>query len=302
MRGPGRFILQRALSEPLLLLAAFGSILLATTTLVSLALYTSVITEAGVKRELETAPIGTKAVTVTAPVAGDTFRRTDALVHDRVRAAYPGIGVTVTATLASATYAAPGQNGRKRPDLLVFGAREDLQANARLLAGAWPRDGEAVVSQQVAAGLRLRPGQVITVPRRVDGRTVTIRVSGVFQLDDPFGSRWANDPLLVRGAQTANYTTYGPLIVNRGTFLSRFGDDMSASWLAVPELRGVGPERLAPLAAGVSAIQRELVAGGCAKCGAASALPVTLNRLAVASTVARSTMLIPALQLLVLSA
>ena len=65
MRVP--LVVKRALDEPLLLLAAFGSILLATTTLVALTMYASAIAGAGVRRAMETASYRQTTTTISAP-------------------------------------------------------------------------------------------------------------------------------------------------------------------------------------------------------------------------------------------
>ncbi|MBB5080279.1 ABC transporter permease [Nonomuraea endophytica] len=300
----GLFVIRRALSEPLLLLAAFFSILLATATLVALTMYASTITEAGVRRTMATAAIPDKAAVLSAPVTKENFHRIDAMVRDQVERAYQGLPATVTATARSATYVAPGQLGRETPELFTFGLYEDLDKHAKLVAGTWPRRGdvvEAAVSQPVATALGLAPGRTFTTEGRVDKAPATVRVSGIFQLDDPFGERWFAEPLLVRGAEVGNYTTYGPLVVARETFLERFADHVSVTWLAVPDLRGLQPDRLAAFAADVAGTKERLARAGCVNCGATSRLPEVIAQLDTAALVARSTMLIPVLQLVLLA-
>ncbi|MEV7013060.1 ATP-binding cassette domain-containing protein [Streptosporangium sp. NPDC051022] len=73
MRGPTALVFRRALSEPLLLFAAFGAILLATTTLVGLSVYATSMVDAGVRRTLGAIPIGTSGAVVNAPLHADSF-------------------------------------------------------------------------------------------------------------------------------------------------------------------------------------------------------------------------------------
>ncbi|MFI6294349.1 FtsX-like permease family protein [Nonomuraea sp. NPDC050790] len=300
----GLFVIRRALSEPLLLLAAFFSILLATATLVALTTYAATITEAGVRRTMATAAIPDKATILSAAVTKDGFAPTDAMMREQVKRAYQGLPVAVTATARSATYVAPGQLGRKTPELFTFGLYEDLDRHAKLVAGSWPRHGsvvEAALSQPVATALGLAPGRTFTTRGRVDKKPATVRVSGIFQLDDPFGERWFAEPLLVRGAEVGNYTTYGPLVVARETFLERFADHVTVTWLAVPDLRGLQPDRLGQLAGDVTGTKERLAQAGCVNCGATSRLPEVIAQLDTAALVARSTMLIPVLQLVLLA-
>jgi hypothetical protein len=297
MRGP--LVVKRAFSEPLLLLAALGSILLATTTLVALTMYASSIAEAGVRRTMETASLRQIAATIAAPVRKETFPQLDATVRSQVAWAYAGAPAEITTSFRSDSYAMPGQEGRKTPDLLRFGSYDHLDAHAELVSGAWPSTGglEAAISLSAASATGLKLGQEITTVGRLDGKPVKVRITGIFQLNDPFGDRWTVEQLLSRGVEAGEYTTYGPLMVPRETFLARFATNVNATWTAVPDLRSLTPAQLRPLAGRVSDLSERLKGYT-----ASSRLPELLTQLGTASLVARSTMLIPVLQLLLLAA
>ncbi|GAA3596279.1 ABC transporter permease [Nonomuraea rosea] len=303
MRGP--LVVKRAFSEPLLLLAAFGSILLATTTLVALTMYASSIADAGVRRTMETASYHQTAATISAPVTARTFPAIDRSVRAELGRAYAG-QPAVTTSFRSDSYVMPGQEGQERPELLRFGSYDGLDRHAKLVSGAWPRAGgdvvEAAISLSAASASGLKAGQELSTEGRLDPRPVKVRVVGVFQLNDPFGERWAGEPLLTRGAERGEFTSYGPLMVARETFLARFATNVNATWTAVPDLRTLTPEQLRPLAGAIGQVGERLKEGGCATCVATSRLPEMLTQLGTASLVARSTMLIPVLQLLLLAA
>ncbi|WP_188196458.1 ABC transporter permease [Nonomuraea sp. SYSU D8015] len=303
MRAP--LVVKRAFSEPMLLLAAFGSILLATTTLVALAMYASSITDAGVRRTMETASYRQKAATVTAQVTAETFVRYDRAVRDELTRAYSAPPAVAT-SLRSDSYVMPGQDGKEMPELLRFGSHDGLDRHAKLVSGSWPRTGgspvEAAISLEAASATGFEVGGEFTTKGRLDPRPVTVRVVGVFQLDDPAGERWAGEPLLSRGVERGEFATYGPLMVARETFMARFATNVRATWTAEPDLSRLTPERLRPLAGAVGGVGERLTAAGCVSCVAASRLPEILTQLDTASLVARSTMLIPVLQLLLLAA
>ncbi|QFY07203.1 FtsX-like permease family protein [Nonomuraea phyllanthi] len=303
MRGP--LVVKRAFSEPLLLLAAFGSILLATTTLVALTMYASSIADAGVRRAMETASFGQVAATVSASVTAETFPELDRSVRAEFGRAYTR-APAVTTSFRSDSYVMPGQDGRERPELFRFGSYDGLDQHARLVSGAWPRAGgdrvEAAISLSAASATGLEAGQEFTTKGRLDPRPVTVRIVGVFQLNDPFGERWAGEQLLSRGVERGEFTTYGPLMVPRETFVARFATNVNATWTAVPDLRALTPAQLRPLAGAIEQVGERLKAGGCGNCVTASRLPEILTQLDTASLVARSTMLIPVLQLLLLAA
>ncbi|MEQ4724825.1 ABC transporter permease [Nonomuraea sp. B19D2] len=303
MRGP--LVVKRAFSEPLLLLAAFGSILLATTTLVALTMYASSIADAGVRRTMETASYRQIAATVSTPVTAETFPKFDRSVHAELGKAYTE-PPAVTTSFRSDSYVMPGQDGQERPELLRFGSYDGLDRHARLVSGAWPRDAgdrvEAAISLSAASATGFKAGQQFTTKGRLDPRPVKVRIVGVFQLNDPFGERWAGEQLLSRGVERGEFTTYGPLMVPRQTFVARFATNVNATWTAVPDLRTLTPAQLRPLAGAIDQVGARLKADGCGSCVAASRLPEMLTQLDTASLVARSTMLIPVLQLLLLAA
>ncbi|MFC5825440.1 ABC transporter permease [Nonomuraea insulae] len=303
MRGP--LVVKRAFSEPLLLLAAFGSILLATTTLVALTMYASSIAEAGVRRTMETASYAQTAATISAPVTAETFPRYDQSVRAELARAYTS-PPAITTSFRSDSYTMPGQEDRERPELLRFGSYDGLDGQARLVSGAWPKPGdeqvEAAISLSAASATGFEVGREFTTRGRLDPRPVKVRVVGIFQLSDPFGERWAGEQLLSRGVDRGDFTTYGPLMVARETFIGRFATSVNATWTAVPDLRTLTPEQLRPLAGQIAQVGERLKADGCAGCVAASRLPEMLTQLDTASLVARSTMLIPVLQLLLLAA
>jgi hypothetical protein len=304
MRGP--LVVKRAFSEPLLLLAAFGSILLATTTLVALTMYASSIAEAGVSRTMETAGLGQISATIGTPVTAETFPRLDRAVRAQLTRTYAGAPVGITTSFRSDSYVLPGQEHRAKPGLLRFGSYDGLDRHSKLVSGSWPRAGggvvEAALSLSASLATGYETGQEFTTEGRLDHKPVKVRVSGVFQLDDPFGERWSGEQLLSRGVEAGEFTTYGPLMVPRETFLGRFATNVNATWTAVPDLRALTPGQLRPFAGRVAELRDRLQAGGCPACTAASRLPEMLSQLDTASLVARSTMLIPVLQLLLLAA
>ncbi|MEU8244773.1 ABC transporter permease [Nonomuraea sp. NPDC048916] len=303
MRGP--LVVKRALSEPLPLLAAFGSILLATATLVALTMYASSIADAGIRRVMETASYRQTTTTISAQVTAETFPRYDRAVRDDLTRVYTTLPA-VTTSLRSDSYVMPGQDGKKLPELLRFGSHDGLDRHAQLVSGRWPRTGgpavEAAISLPAASATGFEAGREFVTNGRLDRRPVTVRIVGVFQLDDPVGERWAGEELLSRGVERGEYSTYGPLMVAKETFVARFATSVRATWTAEPDLSTLTPERLRPLAEAIDQVGERLTAADCVNCLTVSRLPEILTQLATASLVTRSTMLIPVLQLLLLAA
>ncbi|GAA1017061.1 hypothetical protein Aple_062500 [Acrocarpospora pleiomorpha] len=306
MRGRTPLVLRRAVSEPLLLVAAFGSILLATTALVALTMYAVSVTEVGVRRAMETASLETVSARVSAPVDATTFQAFDRNVRLEFTETYGDIPAEVSVNIRSDSFALPGQEKRELPELTRFAAYEGLERHARLINGAWPKDQpsgpvEAVLSQPAAQAMNVSVGSEFRIVGRLDDKPVDVRLAGIFQLTDPYSDRWAGDDVLRRGSSIGNYTTYGPLVVPRETFVARFATNVTASWLAVPDLRDLPRDELRPFADHVAGLGDRLKAD-CSACTASSRLPDMLAQLDQAALVARSTMLVPVLQLLLLAA
>ncbi|RCG32597.1 ABC transporter permease [Sphaerisporangium album] len=304
-------MLRRAFSEPLLLLAALGSILLATTTLVALTMYASSVADVGVRRAMETAPTSATATKITVPIQKDTFGGIEKAVLTRLDALGKSGGQvvpnTVTLSARSDSYALPGQERLGHPELTRFGTYKGLDGQAHLVTGRWPQAAttgtvEFTASQSVAQTMGLTPGRPFTMIGRLDHKPVQAVLTGIFQLDDPYADRWEGEELLRRGVERGDYTTYGPLMVPKETFLARFAStSVTVSWTSVPDLRDLRQERLRPFAASVAALGDDLKRD-CPSCGTFSRLPDMLTQLDQAALVARSTMLVPVLQLLLLAA
>ncbi len=331
MRGRTPLVLRRAIAAPLLLLAAFGSILLATTTLVALTGYAASVADVGVRRVVAAASQHDTAARVTAPVSPSGLEATDRSIRERLVRAYGGVPAAVAVSARSDSYALPGRvTGRAaadQPDLTRFAVYQGLDAQARLLAGDWPRpvdgegdrggtadggqgdetgrdDGDVVevaVARPVAEALKLSTGAEFGVVGRLDGAAVRVRVTGIFLLTDPYAPRWTGDELLRRGVERGDYTTYGPFVVAEATFAERFAGGVTATWWSVPDLGGLAPEGLRSVAASATGLAAQ-VRADCPACTAYTRLPEMLTRLDQAALVARSTMLVPVLQLVLLAA
>ncbi|GAA3811967.1 ABC transporter permease [Sphaerisporangium flaviroseum] len=314
MRGRTPLVLRRAFSEPLLLLAAFGSILLATTTLVALAMYASSVADIGVRRAMETVSSRTTAMAITTPVSQSTFDRITKAVRTGLAglagsSGGPPVPYATTLSARSDSYALPGQERRERPELTRFATYEGLEIRSRLLQGAWPGQSakgtvEVALSQPAALAMNLSVGDEFSMVGRLDHKTVRAKLTGVFQLNDPYSERWSGEELLRRGVERGDYTTYGPMMVPGETFLARFtgsGTIITANWTAVPDLRALTQDRLRPFATAVQGFG-DTLKRDCPTCQTFSRLPEMLTQLDQAALVARSTMLVPVLQLLLLAA
>jgi hypothetical protein len=194
------------------------------------------------------------------------------------------------------------------PDLTFFAALD--RGQIRFTTGRAPsapaaRTGTVEVAfPEAAAGrLRLAPGDRFTVTDRLDGPPVRVRVTGLYRPTHPDAPYWRLDDLGGRGVSTLSFTTYGPLVTAPGAFTSGRVAAGTTAWLATADhsaLRAGDLHRLRDAAgAGERALRGAPALNG--STAVSTSLPAVLDRVDRALLVARSTLLIVALQLVLLA-
>lgn len=134
---------------------------------------------------------------------------------------------------------------------------------------------------------------------RFDGAALTVLVTGVYRATDPDAGYWRLDPLGGREIQSSTLATYGPLLVDDSAFTTGGLLQNYRLTLLTPDLSTIrtseaGAVRTATNPAG-AALERAT------SLRAATELPKLLSELDSGLLVARSTLLVGALQLAVLS-
>lgn len=193
------------------------------------------------------------------------------------------------------------------------------------------------VPQQAAKRLGLRPGDTFEVTSRLSGPPpVKVEVTGVFTPRSPGSPYWRLDPLKGDGVSVLDFTTYGPLAVPDGSFSTRTDprarDDRKAEsraasenetddravrgdsagggplwptearWQARADFAGVSAARLDALRDHVrQAADRFGSSRAAPDAAATTELPGLLDSLERTLLVTRSTLLIAALQLVLLT-
>ncbi len=303
-------VLRRALSQRLIVAAAFGTILLATTVLSALLLYATTVTDNGVQRRLATAPIDQVGSRITVSVIPQTHSAIDSRVRSAASEAYAHADIKVVETARSDSYALPGQEDRgDNAELTTFAMYEGIDQHSMLAAGRWPApvaaDASAVeaafpVSTADAAGVSA--GKTVTLVNRLDHKPLRVTVTGLYRPNDQEDPFWRADPLAASGVQRLAFTTYGPLIVPQQTFLSRFAADVITTWQVLPDLSAISTSQVRELADAGNVLEERLQANELgSRASVSTKLPELATQLDRAAVVARSTMLIPVLQLVVLA-
>ncbi|MGW1792644.1 FtsX-like permease family protein [Streptomyces tubercidicus] len=312
------FVFLRVRAHRLLLAAALLSVLLTTTVLTTLTAFSGAIGDAGLRQALRTRAAPAAALQVKAQLPAGAREPADRAVARGARRAFDGLPFTVHTLVRSGPYALPRAlrspgAPRGEPDLTHLAALD--RSRLTLTAGHWPgpaAHGRLPVALPEAAAARLgvAPGRRFTLTNRLSGPArLAVEVTGVYRPRDRTDPYWQLDDLGGRGVRTAGFTTYGPLLTDpaafRGGSPDRGGSPAqdSVGWLATADFRSLTADRLATLAAAAGPAPKALMADP-AFAGRATAttdLPAALGQLRQALLVNRSTILIVALQLILLA-
>ncbi|MFE7562210.1 FtsX-like permease family protein [Kitasatospora sp. NPDC057500] len=179
----------------------------------------------------------------------------------------------------------------------------------RLLSGDWPAAApgtagpvQAAVPQAVLTRLGLTaealPAEV-RLTDRYGGGPLAVRITGVYRAADPADLYWRLDPVEGRETLVGGFTTFGPLLVDDTAFTAAGIPQNGRSWLVDADFTGVGAATVDALRDRIAPARDELDKN--AGLVARTELPELLRELDSGAMVARSTLLIGALQLIVLA-
>ncbi|MEV7284048.1 ABC transporter permease [Streptomyces sp. NPDC093252] len=313
--GAVRFVLRRGRAHRLLLAAALLTVVLTTAVLATLAAYSGAIGDAALRHSLrEDRNAADAALIVKATVPADQRGAADRTVRDAARRTFDGLPVTVRTFQRSGPYALPASVRAEgaagpgdEPDLTHFAAIDaDLVAvvSGRLpsrIEGSSDGTVEAAVPQAAAELLGLEAGATLTLTDRLKGPDVAVLITGVYRPASPTAPYWQLDELQGRGVKQGGFTTYGPLLAD-GRAVAALSAGQSG-WLAAADFSALTAERIDALRAG--AVSGPAGLGGKAELSGTTAattqLPAVLDRIERSLLVSRSTLLIVALQLVLLA-
>ncbi|CAM5665139.1 hypothetical protein SALBM311S_05994 [Streptomyces alboniger] len=309
--GSARFVLLRARAHRLLLAAASLTVLLTTAVLATLAAYSGAIGDAALRHSLRdprNAADTALIVRSDVPAAGRTGA--DTAVRKAARASFDGLPVTVRTLVRSGPYALPlslrpPAERSGEPDLTHFAALDRTQV--RIVAGRLPRaadrDVEAALPQTAADLLGLAPGDRLTVTDRLGGPKVSVTITGVYRPVRADGAYWRLDDLHGRGVQKIDFTTYGPLLATPGVLTGGKVSAGQSAWLASADFATLTTGRIDALREAArdssAALRAQSAFGG--STAVTTGLPDALDRVDRSLLVSRSTLLIVALQLVLLA-
>ncbi|WP_370412855.1 FtsX-like permease family protein [Streptomyces fradiae] len=308
------FVLLRVRAHRLLLAAALLAVLLTTSVLATLAAFSGSVGDAALRSTLTGRSAPAAALVVSGRIPDAKRASADAAARAGAERTFAGLPVTVRKLETSGPYALPrslqppaARSGE--PDLTQFAALD--RSRISLVRGTWPKAGgardavESAVPEEAARRLGVAPGAVLKLTDRLTGATVTTRITGVYRPVDTADLYWQLDPAAGRGVKTLVFTTYGPLLTDPALLGSGRLTAGDTSWLGVADYTGLTTDRMDGLRTAATEGPKALLAdtaGFGTTISATTSLPTVLEQTDRALLVARSTLSIVAVQLVLLAA
>ncbi|MFV5992569.1 ABC transporter permease [Streptomyces sp. NPDC056231] len=309
------FVFLRVRAHRLLLAAAVLAVMLTTSVLAALTAFSGSIGDAAMRHTLTHRSAASASLVISAQVEREQRESADAAARKAARETFDGLPVTVRKLEASGPYALPRslQAPAARsdyPDLTRFASLEP--SRVRLTAGRMPsaesgKNGEPVevaLPSAAADVLKLKPGARLTLTARLaDGTKQPILITGLYEAVDQSDPYWQLDELGGRGVRKVVFTTYGPLLTDPAVLASGPISPGEMSWLASADFRTVTTDRIHALHTAATKGPKSLLATPDFKTGATvqTSLPTVLDQIDRALLVSRSTLMIVAVQLVLLA-
>ncbi|MFB7212996.1 FtsX-like permease family protein [Streptomyces sp. NPDC056255] len=308
------FVFLRVRAHRLLLSAAVLAVLLTASVLAALTAFSGSVGDAALRHALTHRSAADASLVMSAQVAPAQRDAADATARKAARAAFDGLPVTVRTLETSGAYAlpldlrAPSARGDE-PDLAHFASLD--RSRVRITTGRVPAaDGgksgtpvQVALPRPAAKALKLKPGSRFTVTDRLTDKPLPVLVTGVYEVSDPADPYWQLDELGGRGIRKVAFTTYGPLLTDPAAARSGRLSSGTMSWLAAADFRTVTTGRIDALHGAATAAPKALLAAPEFKSGATArtSLPRVLEQIDRALLVSRSTLMIVAVQLVLLA-
>ncbi|MET9881982.1 ABC transporter permease [Streptomyces sp. NPDC006430] len=304
------FVVRRLRGRLPLAAAVLLTVLITTTVLTALLAFNRGVGEAGLRRALQGSGQAARAtVLVTGEHPTAARGKDDEAVRTYVAEVFGRLPVTVESAARSRSYGLPGSAAPGRDaDLTVLAAF--ARDRVRLLAGQWPEPVAApggrvqvAVPQAALTRLGLTQGALpaeLRLDDRFGGAPLTVTITGVYRAADADAAYWRLDPLGGREFQLASFATYGPLLVDDTVFGAGGLVQNSRDSLVTADFATARVSEVRAIRARTTGAADTL--RNSAGLNAKTELPQLLDELESGLRVARSILLVGALQLAVLAA
>lgn len=308
----GGFVLRRLRSRLALAASAVLTIVLTATVLCTLNAFESGVGDAGVRRALAVQDRARSTVQVSDDVASSGRAAAEQQVRGLASRIFGSLPAQLHELGRSHAYGLPatgatGADGQPvDPDLTLLASLDP--AEVTLSAGRLPQAAapggpvQVAVPDAVTHRLGLRPEALPTALHlvdRYDGSALDVLITGVYHPTDTTDPYWQLDPLAGRGVSVSGFTTYGPLLVQDSVFTGGTVQQQTLGLLLTGDFSHAKAADLDALRDRVAKQINAFQAG--TGMTATTSLSAALDDLHNDLLVARSTLVIGALQLAVLA-
>ncbi|MFJ7779054.1 FtsX-like permease family protein [Streptomyces yangpuensis] len=317
------FVVRRLRGRWPLAVAVLLTVLITATALTALTAFTRGVGEEGLRRALTGPEQPRTTVVITSGHPAADRAKDDESVRAYADEVFGRLPVTTESVARSRSYGLPGAAASGQDaDLTLLAAL--ARDRVDLLAGRWPEPVTAAASAAPSPA----PGTTTTAPAptqvavpraalarlgltesalpapvrlddRFGGPQLTVLVTGVYRAADPDAGYWKLDPLGGREVQSSTLATYGPLLVDDSAFTAGALLQNYRLTLLTPDLRALRTAEAETLRTAADPAAAALEDATSLR--AATELPKVLTELDSGMRVARSTLMMGALQLAVLS-
>ncbi|HEY3955945.1 MAG TPA: FtsX-like permease family protein [Streptosporangiaceae bacterium] len=288
----------------LVLSAAALATVLTAALIAALVAFTGQALSQAAHRQLAAAP--STSIRITGQASAGQSSHDTTVIRAQLRAAFGASGFALYRAEWSSVLGLPARYAKDGTPVTEAGAFPAITAHAVLRAGHWPgppRPGQPLpvaLPAAAAALLHLSPGDTVLLRDQTSSRPLRVAVAGVFQPST--GPYWGLNRVGANGvSRQGGFATYGPLVVNQAAFGTVLTASQ-ASWAAQPVTRDIPDGAMASLPARISADEQALASlGTSGGLQTSSALPALLTAIASNLVVARSLLVVAAIQLVLLA-
>ncbi|MFE0459402.1 FtsX-like permease family protein [Kitasatospora sp. NPDC058965] len=308
----GGFVLRRLRSRLALAAAAALTVLLTAAVLATLNAFDTGVGDAGARRALHGQDRDRATVTVTADLSAGNVPKADQQVHQLAADVFGPVPATVRDLVRSHSFSLPATGARTPdgkpvdPDLTTLATLDP--ARVSVTAGGLPQPTTAgqpveVAVPQIAVGrLGLQSGSLplkLHLVDRISNTGADVLVTGVYHPLDATDPYWQLDPLGGHGLRVGGFTSYGPLLAPDSAFGAGGIAQQGVNWLITGDFDRATTDQLDGVRTRTPGLLGDFQ--NTSGYSAASKLPDALADLHDELLVARSTLVIGALQLAVLA-
>jgi hypothetical protein len=304
----GSYIARRAGSSRLLLGNVMLTVLITAALGAALASFAARALPQGVRSDLARSPA--LSITISGAMSTSQAASADRVVRAAIGTALAGVPYQLDRSLWSDPLGLAAARGSRTTPSVQAAAPGQITEYAVLTAGTWPapsRAGQpAGVALPVLAAeqLHVAPGAILEPRDRITNARVPLRVTGLYRLRNPRDRYWGIDLIPSSGISTQPpFVTYGPAVVSPAAFGPGGLTVGQVSWVTIPDPAGIGLGDLTGLAGKVSHAAALLQnSGSLGGATVTTGIPALLTGLASNLVVARSLLVIGALELALLAA